>query len=81
MTGSFKKQIKYNKQVLASGHKDQMKTVWGGDKQLSQNIKIHNYLSITKARGGEIELESICMAKIQYFTANIALTTTALYSQ
>lgn len=40
----LKKQIQYNKQVLVSEYKAQMKVEWGENKYLSQNVKIHNYL-------------------------------------
>lgn len=40
----MKKQIKYNKQVLVSEYKAQMKVEWGENKYLSQNFKIHNNL-------------------------------------
>ena len=35
----MKKQIKYNKQVLVSEYKAQMKVEWGGDRQLSFSIQ------------------------------------------
>lgn len=44
LTDNLKKQIKYNKQVLVSEYKAQMKMEWGENKYLSQNVKIHNYL-------------------------------------
>lgn len=40
----MKKQIKYNKQVLVSEYKAQMKVEWSENKYLSQNVKIHNNL-------------------------------------